>query len=229
MNVDAIVVAAGKGLRFGGQTPKQFLDLAGKPILAYTIAVLNSHPQIERIIVVGAEDWLLYIAEEIVDRYNFEKVHKVVSGGAQRQDSVLAGIQALEKQKGPILIHDGARPFASPEIIEAVINALAENDAAIPGIPVTDTIKVIENDRVKNTVDRSQLRAVQTPQGFYIEKLQNALLRAQKEEIAVTDEAMLMEQFGHSVAIVEGSGKNLKITNEFDLKIAELILKDRAS
>ncbi|MCA9731884.1 MAG: 2-C-methyl-D-erythritol 4-phosphate cytidylyltransferase [Deferribacteres bacterium] len=225
--MDLIIVAAGKGLRFGGDMPKQFLELAGKPVLAHTIDAFQIHPKIGRIIVVGPEDWLFYIADEIVDKYKFDKVNHIVSGGQERQDSVLAGLNALGSQTGPVLIHDGARPLVTAPLIDRVIAALDDAPSVVPAVAVTDTVKVVEGDFVSKSLQRDKLRAVQTPQGFHVENLRTLLLQAQMEKRTVTDEAMLMEENDIAVALVDGQSSNLKITSAFDLKIAELILKER--
>ncbi len=226
MVLAAIIVAAGKGQRFGQDIPKQFLDLAGKPVLAHAISAFENHAKIDRIVIVGAPDRLVYIAEEIVDRFHFGKVERIVGGGAERKDSVLAGIEALEMQSGPVLIHDGARPLVAAPVIERVISLLAAEKAVVPAVSVADTIKEIENGRVLQTPDRSRLRAIQTPQGFQIETLKPLLQRGNSRQ--VTDEAMLLEKNGIPVAVVEGDRCNLKMTTALDLKVAELILKERA-
>ncbi|KAA3618113.1 MAG: 2-C-methyl-D-erythritol 4-phosphate cytidylyltransferase [Calditrichaeota bacterium] len=227
MQLGVVIVAGGKGLRFGGETPKQFLDLAGKPVLAHSIAVFENHSSINKIVVVGPDDWLYFIDEEIVDRFGFDKVQRIVGGGAERQDSVLAGLNALDDATGPVLIHDGARPLVTAAIIDRIIAGLSTNNGVIPAIPVTDTIKEIENDRVQQTLQRERLRAIQTPQGFIIENLKPLLLQSKNEKFAATDEAMVLEKNGESVAVVDGHSTNIKITDEHDLKIAELILRDR--
>lgn len=226
MQVAAVIVAAGKGVRFGHDKPKQFLDLAGQPVLAHTIAAFENHAQIGPIVIVGATDWLMYIAEDIVDKYGFSKVKHIVSGGAERKDSVLAGIEALDRPAGPVLIHDGARPLVPPAVIDRIIAALSNCEAVVPAVAVADTIKEVENGRVIQTPERARLRAIQTPQGFQIEVLQ-PLLRQAKSNTNLTDEAMLLEKNEIPVTVVEGDDQNLKITTKLDLAIAELILRER--
>ncbi|KAA3658021.1 MAG: 2-C-methyl-D-erythritol 4-phosphate cytidylyltransferase, partial [Calditrichaeota bacterium] len=211
--MDVIIVAAGKGLRFGGATPKQFLPLCDKPVLVHTIDAFQHHPAIRRIVVVGPDDWLFYIAQDIVDKFGFDKVNQIIGGGAERQDSVLAGIKALGTGAGPVLIHDGARPLVTIDIIDRVINGLERHLSVIPVVRVADTVKIVDREHVTETLQRDKLRAVQTPQGFQIEKLQSLLLQAQTEKCTVTDEAMLMEKNGVPVSVVDGDASNMKITN----------------
>ncbi len=226
MKAQAIIVAAGRGSRFGSDMPKQFLELKGKPILAHAVAAFEAHADIESVIIVGAEDWLFYIAEDIVGKYGLTKVQKIIPGGKERQDSVEAGLTALDDTSLPVLIHDGARPLVSAGVIDRVLAGMAEADACIPAVPLHDTIKRVQGREVVQTIDRETLRAVQTPQGFWPEALAGLLQQARTEALHVTDEASLTEHYGGRVHWVEGDPANLKITTTFDLKIAHLILEE---
>ncbi len=224
---DAVIVAAGRGKRFGSKLPKQFLTVAGKPVLAWSIAAFQHHPRIQRIVVVGPEEWLTFIATEIVDTYGFDRVSSIVKGGQLRQDSVLAGLSALDSQHGAVLVHDAARPLLSANLIDRVLNGLSEAEACIPGIPVIDTVKAVHDGWVEKTLERDQLRLIQTPQAFSASKLLHVLQQASKQGITGTDEAALIEHFGGRVRCVEGEPTNLKITSQLDLKIVEQLLEER--
>lgn len=224
MLVNVIIVAAGKGLRLKSQIPKQFLPLSGKPILAHTLAIFEQHPAVEEIVIVGAQDWLFYLSSDIVEKYRFDKVRKIVAGGKERQHSVQAGLEALENKKRPVLIHDGVRPFVSAVLIDRVLASLQGADACIPAIASADTIKEVDGDWVRRTLPRASLRRVQTPQVFHTETLLDALSAANRNGDFVTDEATLIEKKGGKVRWVEGEIQNMKITTDFDLKVAHLIL-----
>lgn len=224
MPANVIVVAAGKGSRLQSQVPKQFLSLAGKPILAHTLTVFEQHPAVEEIVIVGAQDWLFYLQSDIVEKYRFGKVRKIVAGGEERQHSVQAGLEALESMAAPVLIHDGVRPFVPPELLDRVIANLHDADACIPAIPSTDTIKEVEGEWIRKTLARESLRRAQTPQAFQPKSLLQALAEANRTGRLVTDEATLIEMAGGKVRWVEGDPHNMKITTEFDLKVAHLII-----
>jgi len=225
---DVVVVAAGKGSRFGEKTPKQFQVLENKPILAHSLLLFEQHPGINSIIIVGAADWLFFIAQDIVDAFGISKVRQVVSGGKERTDSVSKGLAALDASSGrPVLIHDAARPLLKSEIIDRVLAGLQGVDACIPTVPCTDTVKEVVGNFIENTIPRANLRFAQTPQGFCLPVLLHALKQQVASEDAVTDEAMLVEKHGGHVRWVDGSLENIKITSRLDLDIAELILEKR--
>ncbi len=223
---DVVVVAAGRGIRMGGGLPKQFLHLGGKPVLLWSLEVFQKHPHVEHIVVVGQEDWLSYIASEIVDAFGISRVKKVVSGGERRQDSVLAGIRALEADR-PVLVHDAARPFITLSLVDRVLNGLTDADACVPGISVADTVKRIEDGWVVETPPRDALRLIQTPQAFHRTSLLDYFARAETTQHTFTDEAAMVEFFGGRVRVVDGEPFNLKITRQIDLKILEKILEEK--
>lgn len=227
MQADVVVVAAGKGRRLQSQFPKQFLPLAGKPILAHTLTVFDQHPRIENVIIVGAEDWLFYISTDVVEKFGIQKVKKIVAGGEERQQSVQAGVVALESKKKAVLVHDGVRPFVSIALIDRVLDGLPGADACIPALPSADTIKEIDGEWIKKTIARERLRCVQTPQAFLPEKLRGALQHAEQKSLYATDEAALIEHLRGKVRWVEGEPFNIKITTEFDLKMANLIMGEK--
>ncbi|MFQ6113011.1 MAG: 2-C-methyl-D-erythritol 4-phosphate cytidylyltransferase [bacterium] len=226
MQSSAIIVAAGQGQRIGGSVPKQFQSVCGKPILYYTLQKFENCALIEDIVLVSLKDWLLYVSQDIVDHFGFKKVRKIVAGGNARQDSVFAGLKALEASVDLVAVHDAVRPFISIEKIEQTIKACEKYGAAILAVPPRDTIKVEKAGFVQNTLFRNSLWSVQTPQIFKYEILYSAYLKAFEKGVYGTDEAALVEKFGNAkIKIVEGEYKNIKITTPLDLKLAETILR----
>jgi 2-C-methyl-D-erythritol 4-phosphate cytidylyltransferase/2-C-methyl-D-erythritol 2,4-cyclodiphosphate synthase len=224
--VVAVVPAAGAGTRLGGARPKQFLPLAGRPLLTRTLMVLEATPQVQAVVVVcppGAED---ETRRACVQPYGLAKVAAVVPGGAQRQDSVAAGVaQAARLGADWLVVHDAARPLARPELFARVLAAAGQTGAAIAAVPAADTVKQAgEGDLAQATLDRSQLWLVQTPQVFRRDLLERALAQATAEGFYATDEAGLVERLGEKVKLVMGSRDNLKITTPEDLALAQGIL-----
>ncbi|HUG53005.1 MAG TPA: 2-C-methyl-D-erythritol 4-phosphate cytidylyltransferase [Vicinamibacteria bacterium] len=217
----AILVAAGRGERMGGGRPKAFLTLDGRSLLERAAEAFEATPEVEAIVAVvpsGEQETARKMLGAIT------KLTTVVVGGARRQDSVRAGLGALPPGfDGVVLVHDAARPLVEPALISAVARAAAERGAAIPVLPLVDTIKRIEGGTVRGTLDRSGLGAAQTPQGVRRALLEEALARA-GEEVDLTDEAMAVERLGRPVAAVPGSVRNLKITTPHDLRWAEQLL-----
>jgi 2-C-methyl-D-erythritol 4-phosphate cytidylyltransferase len=214
----AVVVAAGEGRRFGG--PKQFAALRGRPVLDWSLAAFEANPFVDSIILV-----LAHPGEGGKYAARYGKIGAVVRGGEKRQDSVANGVEGLKAEIGDIvLIHDGARPLVTQELIERIIDAARETGAAVPAVPLDDTIKEAEKNRVVRTLDRSRLFRVQTPQGFALGLLQKALERAKAEGAEGTDEASLVERLGLPVALVPGDPRNIKITSPLDLTMAEAFL-----
>ena len=209
--------AAGRGERLGRGANKVFCALAGKPILAHTISVFESCEAIGEIIVVVGEREL-GAAGELIGRFGFAKVRAIVAGGPERQDSVARG---LEKVTGEIVaIHDAARPLITPEIIERSIEEARRSGACIAAVPVIDTIKSASAGVVEDTVDRSNLYSVQTPQTFRTDLIRSAYQRAFADAFYATDDAALVERMGGKVTIVPGSYDNIKITTASDLELA---------
>jgi 2-C-methyl-D-erythritol 4-phosphate cytidylyltransferase len=218
--VTAIVVAAGEGQRFGA--PKQFAPLRDKPVLEWCLGCFDSHVQVAEIVLVLASD---IEKEEYIRR--FPKIAAVVTGGKHRQDSVMAGFNQIDPAKTEVvLIHDGVRPLVDHALLSRVIAATKEKGAAVPVLAIEDTVKAVDGDKVLRTVDRKQLRRVQTPQGFSYPILKAALDRAKEDNIFSTDEAALVERIGHEVIVVEGDPRNIKITNPEDIQVAEAYLED---
>jgi 2-C-methyl-D-erythritol 4-phosphate cytidylyltransferase len=223
MNV-AIVVAAGKGTRLGGNRPKQFLELGGIPVLIHTLRQFERSREINEIVIVlPAEetDSFLSLAKE----FGLQKPMRVVAGAETRAQSVARGL-ALIGEAEIVAVHDGVRPFVSPDEIDQVVNAARTTGAAVLVAPVPDTIKEIRDDRVIRTLPRADLRRALTPQCFRLELLKRAYQALSEIEVAneVTDDSLLVERLGVEVVAVEGSSRNIKITQQEDLVQAEAIL-----
>ena len=220
-----VIVAAGTGSRMKMVINKQFIKLEGKEIIAYTIEKFYNNSNIEDIVVVVKEDESEFFKKEILDKYNFKNI-KIAYGGKERQDSVYNGLKSLDKKCDVVLIHDGARPFVSDKIIYNCIEEVKEHKAIVVGVPVKDTIKIIDNDKnIVDTPNRSVLWAVQTPQTFDYNILIDAYKDAFKSGFYGTDDAMLVERIGYKVKMVEGSYNNIKITTQEDLSVGSQILK----
>ncbi len=228
INVAALIPAAGRGLRMGNQTPKQFLTLGTCPLIVHSLRTMQAIPAIREILLMvpaGAErQW----SKTIVDTYGITKVTQVIEGGATRQDSVSNGLTHVSSGTDIVVIHDGVRPFATQDMFDGCIQTAAEADGAIVAMKIHDTVKrVSENGVIKETIDRNGLWAAQTPQAFRYDALVAALDRARTDHIQVTDEAALLERLGYTIKIHEGSSANLKITTPHDLAIAEVFLQWR--
>lgn len=220
-----VIVAAGTGSRMNMGINKQFIKLEGKEIIAYTIEKFYNNSNIEDIVVVVKEDESEFFKKEILDKYNFKNV-KIAYGGKERQDSVYNGLKLLDEKCDVVLIHDGARPFVSDKIIDKSIEEAKEHKAIVVGVPVKDTIKVIDNDKnIVDTPNRSVLWSVQTPQTFDYNILIDAYKDAFKNKFYGTDDAMLVERIGYKVKMLEGSYNNIKITTQEDLNIGSQILR----
>lgn len=223
----AIVLAAGQGKRMGTKVHKQYLLLAGKPVLYYSLKAFQDSSVIDEIILVTGKDEEAYCKEQIVKPFGFTKVSHIIEGGAERYNSVWNGLQ-ITPDEGYVFIHDGARPFVDEEIIQRVYNEVQTEKACVVGMPMKATVKEIdENGYVSHTPDRSKIWMVQTPQVFKTVLVKNAYAELMKNEDAkVTDDAMVVEMFtDQPVKLVEGSYKNIKITTPEDLETGELFIK----
>ncbi len=210
----------------GTHIPKQFLDLAGRPVLAWTLTAFERADRIDRIVlVVRRED--IDTCREQFGKKKFPKVVDMVAGGAERQDSVACGLQAIPQDADVVAIHDGARACVTSEEINAVVLAASERGAAVLGTPVTDTVKRVQGDQVAKTLDRSTLRAVQTPQAFRRDVIFRAHQAARESGYLGTDDTALVERLGETVTIVPGRADNIKITSIEDLDMGLHILEKR--
>ena len=216
----AIVVAGGDGSRLGADRPKAFIGLGGRPLLAHSIDLLEDHPAVDRIVLVVPAEWE-EPATLLADELAAGKVVAAVPGGETRALSVAAGLDVVADDAEAILVHDAARPFATAELIDRLLEALATHAGAVPAVAVTDTVKRVEGGRVAETLDRSELRAVQTPQAFRAEALRRAYAAPAGALRDATDCASLVEAAGLEVAVVPGEGGNMKITSPEDLARAE--------
>ncbi|GJL56847.1 MAG: 2-C-methyl-D-erythritol 4-phosphate cytidylyltransferase [Nitrospirales bacterium] len=223
--VAAVVPAAGRGVRMGGSTPKQFLSLGDVPLVVHSLRTLDAVEAISEVIVVIPEADRQYCQEAVVDRFHIQKVTQIVSGGRRRQDSVRHGMLALKTKPDVVVVHDGVRPFVSREIVEQAIVTAQTQGAALVAIPMKDTVKrVNEQGRVEATLARKQLWLAQTPQVFRYSWLVEAHAMAEAKNLDVTDDAGLVEQLGYPVTIVQGSAFNIKITRPEDIALGEAIL-----
>lgn len=221
-----IIVSAGKGSRMKADINKQFLKIGNKEVIAHTINKFYNDENIDEIILVIREDEKEFFKTNIIDKYGYENI-KIVFGGKERQDSVYNGLKAVEKNCEIVLIHDGARPFVNKEIIKKSIEYAKEYNCAIVGVPVKDTIKIVnESGEVCDTPNRNLLWSIQTPQAFEYPLIMKAHEKAKNDKYYGTDDSMLVEYLGYNVKVVEGSYNNIKITTPEDLKIAEEILKE---
>lgn len=226
--VVALVPAAGRGARMGSTVPKQFLLLGGLPLLVHSLRVLQASPLISEIILAVPESDRHSCEADIVPRHGLTKVSRVVAGGAQRQDSVRHALEAAGGDLDVALVHDAVRPFLTDEMIERVIARAREVGGAIVAVPMRDTVKVAsEGLIIERTVERQGLWLAQTPQAFRASLLREAHEKARVEGVQATDDALLLERYGHRVAIVEGRADNIKITRPEDLVMGEAVLAAR--
>lgn len=227
----AIVPAAGMGKRMGANINKQYLMLGGKPIVAHTLQQFQDSPLISGIILVTPLDEIPFCRAEVVEKYNLDKVIEITPGGAERQNSVQNGLDALGRiaaENDVVLIHDGVRPFITEEIIRLSIIAAAENDGALVAVKAKDTIKVVIGDLVKSTPDRDTLWQAQTPQAFRFGLISAAYEKAASDSFLGTDDCSLVERNNGTIRIVTGSYRNIKITTPEDLILAEAFLAQTA-
>ena len=225
MNV-AIVVAGGKGTRFGGNRPKQFLELNGAPIIVQTLRQFERCTEIESVIVVlPAEEMAGF--QSLIEKFDLKKASHVVTGGDSRAQSVRNGLATID-QADIVAVHDGVRPLVTPEEIDRVVRAARASGAAILVAPIGDTVKEIGKSQVKRTLPRQDLRRALTPQCFRFEILKRAydhLAEIESSGIEVTDDSFLAEGLGVAITVVEGNARNIKITTQEDLWFAESLMK----
>lgn len=232
MKTTAIVLAGGRGKRMNSSVPKQFLMIKDKPVLYYSLKAFEDS-FIDSVILVASEDDMEYCQKEIIDKFGFNKVVKIVPGGRERYHSVLNGIKAAS-ECDYIFIHDGARPFVTQDMLARLLECVKESKACVAGMPVKDTIKIANEDGYIDTTPKRELVwMIQTPQVFDFALIKKAYLNLEKDEysllekgISITDDAMVVEMLlGEKVRLVEGSYQNIKITTPEDLAIAEGFLE----
>ncbi|HOM03713.1 MAG TPA: 2-C-methyl-D-erythritol 4-phosphate cytidylyltransferase [Acetivibrio sp.] len=225
IRVSAVVVAAGKGTRMNMDVNKQYINVGGIPLLARTLKVFEDCFLIDEVVLVVGNSDMFYCKENVVEAYNLKKVKMLVAGGAQRQDSVYNGLLQVSVESDIVVIHDGARPFINEEIIENCIEAAEEFGASTAAVPVKDTIKSADSGGfVKETLERSTLWAIQTPQAFLKDVIMKAHKKAADDGFYGTDDTVLVERMGIRTRLVMGSYNNIKITTREDLTFAEALI-----
>ncbi|HRP02993.1 MAG TPA: 2-C-methyl-D-erythritol 4-phosphate cytidylyltransferase [Candidatus Kapabacteria bacterium] len=225
MSASVIIPAGGVGKRFGADLPKQFVEIAGAPLMVHTLNIFNQIEEIESIVVAVHTEWYSY-TKDMVKQYGQKKVKEVIIGGMERQDSVSNAIHTKTVSESDIvMIHDAVRPFCTPQLIKSVLGAVEDAGAVIPATKPTETIKEINHKgEVIKTIDRSKLAMVQTPQAYWYDIIKTAYEKAMLANFYGPDSASLVEFIGYKVTTIEGESSNLKITNPYDLKLGELIL-----
>lgn len=220
----AVIVAAGQGTRMGPGVDKLFLEVAGRPVVAHTWQRFNDAPDIDEIILV-VRDGMQSAFAELAQQFRLTKPHRFAAGGAERQDSVWNGLEAISPAAQIVAIQDGARPCTTAALITATIAAARETGAAVAGQPVTDTIKETADGKIiSRNVDRSKLWAVQTPQTFRVEVIRRALGEVRARKLHVTDDTAACELIGQPVRLVASATPNPKVTLPADLPYVGLLL-----
>lgn len=222
----AVILAAGRGTRMGGNVPKQFLEVGGEPILARTVRVFEESSVISRIVLVASSDYIRFCREEIVRKNGFQKVAAVIEGGRERYESVWNALLYLKENgcgdRDCVCIHDGARPFVTEEILLRVEEAVRACGTAVAAMPSKDTVKIADEEEfVVTTPDRRKVWMIQTPQAFSFGLIYqaNKKLRAENGMSGITDDAMIVERSGLArVKLVRGSWSNIKVTTPEDLR-----------
>lgn len=224
MSTAAIVPAAGSGVRLGADRPKALVLLAGEPLVVHALRALRDSEVVDRVVIAGPPDRLDELSAALPSAWSGWA--QVIAGGAVRQASVAAGLESLSGDHELVLVHDAARALVPPAVVIRVVDALlAGAPAVIPVLPVSDTVKRVRDARVLETVDRTSLYAVQTPQGFRRDVLAEA--HATTTESEATDDAGLVERAGGEVCVVDGAAEAFKITGPLDLALAEAVLSSR--
>lgn len=229
MAVSVVIPAAGLGKRFGGTIPKQFVGLAGKPILVHTALAFEQCGAVDALVVAAHPSFIDDIWE-LARRFGITKLAACVPGGTERQHSILQALATPTVQQSDIvLVHDAVRPFVDDTFISSIVQAVNVYGAVVPGLPPKETIKEVDNaNAVVRTCNRSMMRTVQTPQGFRRELLHEAYQNASAKKFLGTDDASVVEYAGHAVHIVDGREENIKITTPFDMRIAEILVQQHS-
>ena len=228
MKTIVLIPSAGSGSRMGAKAKKPYLSLGNKPILAHTLLAFEQCSLINEVVLIVAEDEIDYCKTSIVEPFKIRKVNKIIAGGPKRQDSVWEGLKTLNDDCELVMIHDGVRPFVSQEILKKSVHETANSGATVVAVPVKDTIKIVSKKaEVLETIDRSRIWAVQTPQTFTRDVLKRAYEKAYNDRFYGTDDASLVERLGVKVKIIPGSYDNMKITTPGDLTLGEAILERR--
>jgi len=226
MKIVALIAAAGKGKRMNARISKPFIPVSGKPILAYTIEKFERCRLIDKIYLIVSREEKELCSRNIILKYNFSKVQELIDGGETRQDSIYNGLKALDKDTDIVVIHDGARPLIEETIIQDSIETAQKYGAAITAIPIKDTVKKCGKDFfINKTLNREEIWRAQTPQTFKYDLILPAYHKAYKDKCLTTDDAAIIERYGHKIKLIIGSEENIKITTPFDIIVAENFLK----
>ncbi len=230
--IAVIIAAAGSGNRMGSGIPKQYMEIMGKPVLTRAVEAFEENAFTDEIYLVVNRDFTDICRKEylggVTGKRGMNKVKQIVPGGAERQDSVYAALSVIPEDVDFVLVHDGARPFVTGKNIDALIEGAVEHGAAVTAVPVKDTIKSAEGGVFSETLDRSRLYSIQTPQGFDRKLLMKAYEKAYLENFYGTDDAVLVEKMGEKVYLVKGDYHNIKITTKEDITVGEAILNARS-
>jgi len=226
--VTALVPAAGMGKRMGKAVAKQFLPLGDMPMLAHTLLTIQRSSEIDEIIPILSEEDMESCLKNIIEAYHITKVRTLVVGGKERQDSVYNGLRKTDKDTAVIVVHDGVRPFVTTELLRECVEAARKGESVAAGVPLKDTVKEVDDKGiVRQTLERSRIWAIQTPQAFPAKVLRKAYDASYKKKEYGTDDATLVERMGGKIRVIMGSYDNIKITTPEDLILAEEILKRR--
>ncbi len=220
MKTYVLITAAGSGIRMGRE--KQFIEIKSKPIIAYTIEAFQNHNKIDEIIIITSEKIKNKI-EKLVYENNYSKVKRVVLGGKTRADSVKNGLQSIEDDS-LVLVHDGARPLVSKELIDRVINCLSDKKACVPALSLKNTVKKVRENQVEETIERQKYVEVQTPQGFYTKRLKEAFVKMQEDKVYYDDAMLVEENTQVKVHTVAGDECNIKATTIDDIGLIEFLM-----
>ncbi len=228
MKVQAIIPTAGMGQRLKADLPKPFVEVCGKPLCVHALEIFQRSPVVDSVILVGQAEYLSRFGE-MVKKYSLNKVKKIVAGGETRCASVFHGLKALDRDTSVIVVHDGARPLVTDHIIREAVELLKDWESVVVAVPVKSTVKRADTKNliVKETIDRADLWDVQTPQVFKRDVLLKA--HAENKDPAPTDDAMMVERLGIKVKILPGDYRNIKVTTQEDLTVAEAFLKKDTS
>lgn len=225
MKTIALITAAGKGQRMQSPVPKQYLLLGGKPILAQTLSVFEKCPDIDGIYVIVPQDQMEMVQQDIIEKFRFRKVLKVVRGGKTRQQSVYNGLKAIRSDCSIVVVHDGVRPLVEGRLISESIRAAKKHGTAVVGVPARDTIKRAAAGKKLKTLDREEIWMAQTPQSFQYPLLLKAYQKALEDGVQATDDSFLVERLGYPVTLIQGDYSNIKITTPEDLTLAETLFQ----
>jgi 2-C-methyl-D-erythritol 4-phosphate cytidylyltransferase len=225
MKTTALIVAGGSGDRFGGDIPKQYQVIAGRPLLSWTVERFEKASTIDQIAIVASEEFLLYVNNQVVNPYDYKKVIKIIPGGETRAESVLNGLEALPLATSYVAVHDGVRPLVKPADIDSVVLEARSHRAAILGRTVSETVKRVRENMILATLDRRNLYLAETPQVFQYDLIKEAYQQGMKKGLPVTDDAGMVESLGFKVRLVPSTGPNPKLTTPDEHEFIKTMLE----